>query len=168
MRNRQAATLHFTCGKMAAGKTTLARQLAAELGAILVSWDLWLGRLYPVEIASFDDFLKYSARLRTIIGPHITDLLVRGQDVVLDYPANVPASRAWVRSVFEAASARHVLHLVDTPDAQCLVQLERRNRELPEGSVHMTAEQFAAITALFVPPDPSEGFDIQVHHADGV
>jgi predicted kinase len=150
---------------MAAGKSTLAKRLAVECGAILVSWDIWLGRLYPVEIASFDDFLKYSARLRTIMGPHLADLLARGQDVVLDYPANVPASRAWVRSVFEAAGARHVLHFVDTPDTQCLVQLERRNRELPEGSVHMTAEQFAAITALFVPPDPSEGFDIQVHRS---
>ncbi len=73
---------------------------------------------------------------------------------MLDYPANLPASRAWVRSVFEAAGARHGLHLVDTPDAQRLVQLERRNRQLREGSVLTTAEQFAAITALFVPPDP--------------
>jgi predicted kinase len=159
----RVATLHVTCGKMAAGKTTFSRRLAAELPAVLVSWDLWLQRLYPVEIASFDDFLKYSARLRTIMGPHLTDLLARGQDVVLDFPANTPASRAWVRSVFEAAGARHVLHYLDTPDDRCLEQLARRNREMPEGSVHMSAEQFAAITALFVPPDPAEGFDVHVH-----
>ncbi|MCM5571242.1 ATP-binding protein [Burkholderiaceae bacterium FT117] len=167
MRVSEPATLHFTCGKMAAGKTTLARRLAAELGAVLVSWDIWLQRLYPDEIAGFDDFLKYSARLRAAMGPHISDLLARGQDVVLDYPANVPASRAWVRSVFESAGARHVLHLVDTPDEQCLAQLAQRNRELPEGSVHMSADQFAAITALFVPPDPSEGFTMQVHGVPG-
>ena len=148
---------------MAAGKTTLARALAAESGAVLVSWDLWLQRLFPVEISSFDDFLKYSARLRTIMGPHLTDLLAHSQSVVLDYPANVPASRAWIRSVFEAAEAEHVLHFIDTPDEKCLEQLARRNRELPEGSVHMTEEQFVAITALFVPPSPEEGFNVNVH-----
>ena len=163
----RVATLHVTCGKMAAGKTTFSRRLAAELPAVLVSWDLWLQRLYPVEIASFDDFLKYSARLRTIMGPHLSDLLAQGQDVVLDFPANTPASRAWVRSVFEAAGARHALHFLDTPDDRCLEQLARRNRELPEGSVHMSAGQFAAITALFVPPQPEEGFEVQVHAATG-
>ena len=134
---------------------------------MLVSWDLWLQRLYPVEIATFDDFLKYSARLRTIMGPHLAELLARGQDVVLDFPANTPTSRAWVRSVFETAGARHVLHFVDTPDERCLQQLARRNRELPEGSVPMSAEQFAAITALFVPPQPAEGFAVRVHAGTG-
>lgn len=163
----RVATLHVTCGKMAAGKTTFSRRLAAELPAVLVCWDLWLQRLYPVEIASFDDFLKYSARLRTLMGPHLADLLARGQDVVLDFPANTPASRAWVRSIFEAAGARHLLHFLDTPDERCLQQLARRNRELPEGSMPMSAEQFAAITALFVPPGPAEGFEVRVHPGTG-
>lgn len=163
----RVATLHFTCGKMAAGKTTFSRGLAAELPAVLVSWDLWLQRLYPVEIASFDDFLRYSARLRTIMGPHLADLLARGQDVVLDFPANTPASRAWVRSVFEAAGARHALHFLDTPDRRCLEQLAQRNRELPEGSVHMSTEQYEAITALFVPPQPAEGFEVRIHVGKG-
>lgn len=157
------ATLHFTCGKMAAGKTTLARRLADEHRAVLVSWDLWLQRLYPEEIAVFDDFLKYSGRLRAIMGPHLSALLAAGQSVVLDFPANTPASRQWVRGVFEAAGAGHVLHFVDTPDERCLVQLRRRNAERPEGSKTMTEAEFATITALFVPPDPAEGFTVSVH-----
>jgi len=30
--------------------------------------------------------------------------------VVLDFPANIPASRAWMRSSFEAADCGHKLH----------------------------------------------------------
>lgn len=153
-----AGTLHFTCGKMAAGKTTLARRLAAEQGAVLVGWDLWLSRLYPVEIQGFDDFLKYSARLRVAMAPHLIDLLRAGQDVVLDYPANTPAARVWIRSLFEAASASHCLHFVDTPNERCLAQLAQRNASLPEDSVVMTEQQFQDITALFVPPGDAEGF----------
>lgn len=156
-------TLHFMCGKMAAGKTTLSKRIAAEQRAILVSWDLWLQRLFPTEIAGFDDFLKYSGRLRTVMAPHLADLLRAGQSVVLDFPANTPQSRAWVRGIFEAADADHVLHFVDTDDAVCLLQLEQRNRELPEGSVTMTAEEFDRITALFVAPQPGEGFKVRSH-----
>lgn len=160
------ATLHVTCGKMAAGKTTFARRLASELPAVLVCWDLWLQRLYPVEITAFEEFLTYSARLRTIMGPHLSDVLGRGQDVMLDFPANTPASRAWVRSVSETAGAHLVLHFLDTPDARCLERLAQRNSALPEGSVPMSAEQFAAITALFVPPQSDEGFELRVHPCD--
>lgn len=96
-------TLHVTCGKMAAGKTTCAQGFAREIGAVLVVWDLWLQRLYPTEIAGFDDFLRYSGRLRTTMAPHLAGLLERGLDVVLDFPANTPASRGWVRGIAQAA-----------------------------------------------------------------
>ena len=41
----------------------------------------------------------------------------KGQNVVLDYPANTKTSRAWFRSLFESAGAAHVLHHLTTPDA---------------------------------------------------
>lgn len=157
------ATLHFLCGKMASGKTTLSRRLADEHRAVLIGWDVWLQRLFPVEISSFDDFLEYSGRLKTVVGPHVTDLLSKGLSVVLDFPANVPEARRWIRSIFEAAGADHVLHFVDTPNARCLEQLEERNRAKPEGSVEMTVDQFERITSLFVPPQESEGFTITTY-----
>jgi predicted kinase len=154
-------TLHFLCGKMASGKSTLATRLAAEHGAVLISEDVWLQRLYPVEISGFDDYLKYSARLKTVVAPHVSDLLQRGLNVVLDFPANVPKTRLWIRGLFEAARVPHILHFVDTPDERCLEQLQQRNRDRPEGSMEMTVEQFHAITALFRPPEPSENFEVR-------
>ena len=46
------AKLFFLCGKMAAGKSTLARMLAHREHAMLLVSDEWLGRLYPVEIST--------------------------------------------------------------------------------------------------------------------
>ena len=157
------ATLHFLCGKMAAGKTTLSRKLAAAHRAILVCEDLWLQRLYPVEITDFESYLKYSERLKEVVAPHVQALLAHGLSVVLDYPANVPKARAWVRQIFEAAGANHVLHFVNTPNEVCKAQLAKRNREKPEGSMEMSEEQFDRITSLFRPPEPSENFTIQVY-----
>jgi predicted kinase len=52
------ATLHIMCGKMAAGKSTLARQLAEAHGAILICEDLWLQQLYPTVPPGADEGFK--------------------------------------------------------------------------------------------------------------
>ena len=162
----ESAVLHLTCGKIAAGKTTFARRLAADTGAILIGWDLWLGRLYPVEIQDFDDFLRCSARLRTVVGPHVTALLAAGVPVVLDFPANTPPSRAWARGLADQAGAPHRLHWLDTPEARCLSQLARRNLERPEGSVPLSEAEFHRISAMFVAPGQDEGLTIVRHRPD--
>ena len=48
-------TLHLLCGKIAAGKSTLAKELVAEHAAILLSEDTWLAQLYPGEVLSVAD-----------------------------------------------------------------------------------------------------------------
>jgi hypothetical protein len=72
-------------------------------------------------------------------------------------------ARSWVRSIFEGADADHILRFVDTPNVRCLEQLQKRNRERPEGSAEMSVEQFEYITSLFIPPLPSEGFTIKTY-----
>ena len=158
-------TLHFFCGKMAAGKSTRSAQLATELQAILVCEDLWLSRLYPDEIQTFNDYLKYAARLKEVLAPHLIVLLQQGNSVVLDFPGNVPAQRQWFRTIFEAADADHVLHYVEVSDDVCKTQLKRRNRERPPGSKVMTEYEFDHITSFFVAPGAAEGFNVQWHRS---
>jgi hypothetical protein len=81
----------------------------------------------------------------------------------MDFPANVPAQRAWFRAILDEAGADHVMHFVDTPHARCIEQLRRRNAEQPPGSMPMSVEQFEAISALFVPPTADEGFTINTY-----
>ena len=50
MELRRKATLYFMCGKMAAGKSTLSRELAERVNAVLIVQDDFLERLYPGEI----------------------------------------------------------------------------------------------------------------------
>lgn len=161
--NYSKATLHFMCGKMAAGKTTLSKKIENEYNALLICEDIWLHRLYPTEITNFEDYLKYARRLREIIIPHVKELLLKGISVVLDFPANVPASRNWIKSIYESVNANHILHYLDVSNEKCIEQLKKRNREKPDGSMEMTVEQFMQITALFSAPEVDEGFNILVH-----
>lgn len=148
---------------MASGKTTLSKKIAKEENALLFSEDIWLQRLYPKEIKNFEDYKKYSARLKTILSDHIKEVLQNGNSVVLDFPANIPKTRIWIRGLFESADANHLLHLIELSDEECLQQLHKRNIERPEGSVPMSEEEFHMITSYYTPPTQEEGFQIKVH-----
>src|SRR5205085_2326537 len=104
-----------------------------------------------------------SRRFRSAVGPHVSAVLGRGVSVVLDFAGNVPAERAWARSLCVPAQAAFTLHYIDASDALCKQRLRQRNAELPEGAQVTTDEEFDEITRYFVPPSASEGALIQVH-----
>ncbi|MBC5782332.1 ATP-binding protein [Ramlibacter sp. USB13] len=155
------ACLHLFCGKAGAGKSTLAATVAASAGAVLISEDVWLARLYGDQMHTFEVYRRCSLRLRSVVQPLAVDLLRGGRSVVLDFPANTRASRAWLRAVIDEAGAGHVLHFIDSADAVCLERIEKRNVERPEGSHHLTQEQFAYISSFFEPPGEEEGFEVR-------
>jgi len=116
--DRHGPKLIFLCGKMAAGKSTLARDLAERENAVLVVQDQFLDSLYPGEITDIPEFVKYSSRLKSALEPHVCALLAKGMSVVLDFPANTKIQRAWFRGIFERANVEHEMHFVDA-SASC-------------------------------------------------
>jgi predicted kinase len=160
------AALHFICGKAGAGKTTLARELARTLPAVVICEDEWIDTL-GFEIRSHDDFERAASKWRTLIGPLATELLRLGVSVVFDFSGNTVKGRQWIRAVFEAANADHLLNVIEATDSQCLANIHRRNREKPSGVYwgQVTDETFHRVTAHFAPPQPEEGFRILTHVA---
>lgn len=156
-------TLYFFCGKMAAGKSTLARALVARTGAILLVQDDWLGHLFPGDVVDVPAYRRLSGRLRAALTAHVCDLLSRGLPVVLDFPGNTRQQRGWFRELIERAQAEHELHFVDAPDALCKAQLRERSRDLAGGTAWTTDAEFDTITRYFEPPSADEGFNIVRH-----
>ena len=165
MGTRSNGKLSFMCGKMAAGKSTLSRSLAAREGAVLLVQDELLEILYPGEFVDFDAFLKYSARLRATLAPHVVSLLSLGMTVVLDFPANTRKSRAWFREIYECAEADHELHFIVASDDLCKRQLKQRSLELKlaPGAKWTTEADFDEVTSYFEPPAPNEQFNVVRH-----
>lgn len=151
--------LHMVCGKIAAGKSTLTKHLAAQPKTVLISEDDWLALLYPNEIQALADYVRCAGRLREAMSGHIAALLAAGTSVVLDFPSNTPATRSWARGVFEKAEAAHRLHYLEVPDDVCKARLRARNLS-GEHPFQTTDAQFDQITSHFVPPGAKEGFNI--------
>lgn len=157
------AKLMFMCGKMAAGKSTLARDLAERGNAILLVHDELLERLFPGEITDIPAFIDRSLRLRTALAPHICAMLAKGVSIVLDFPGNTKAQRAWFRDIFERAHVEHELHFVDASDEVCKRQLRDRTKHLAPGTPWTTDAEFDAMTVYFQPPSVDEGYNVVRH-----
>lgn len=160
--SRLPGVLHLMCGKIAAGKSTLAASLAEAPDTILISEDRLLARLYPGEITALTDYARCAGRLREAIAPHIQALLRAGLSVSLDFQMNTLATRAWGRIVFEGAEADHVLHYLRLDNETCKKRLRARNAAGSHDYAASDAE-FDRFTSYFVEPGEAEGFRMLVH-----
>ena len=163
---RNDTMLHMLVGKIGAGKSTLAAQLGRAPKTVVVSEDEWLSILFGEQMHSVADYVRCSARLRTALEPHLIALLTSGLSVVLDFPANTPEIRTWMRKLFEKADCAHRLHYLDLPDDICRVRMHRRYADGGHAFA-VTDEQFDRITSHFVPPSRDEGFQVVVYRDDG-
>lgn len=154
--------LHMLCGKVGAGKSTLAARLARKHDAVLLAEYPWLSTLFGDRMSEIADYVDCSRRLRAAMGPHVVALLQAGVPVVLDFAANTARQRSWMRGIVDAAGASHRLHVLDVPEDICLARLRARNA-IGEHPFAVTDEQFREVNRHFVPPTADEGFDIVVH-----
>lgn len=155
------STLHFVYGRPGAGKTGFGRALAARVGALMLCEDEWLASLGGA-ITTVEAYREASGRVRGLIAPLVTRVLALDVSVVLDFAANTVRDRAWVRALFEAAGADHVLHVLDVPVDECRRRLHQRNADQPPGLYygHVGDDLFDRILPHIVPPTPDEGFHV--------
>ena len=144
-------TLIFFCGKMGAGKSTLAKRLAEEKGAVLISEDDLLSKLYAGKIKSVKDYKLYSDKLKPVVIDTVQQILKRGVNVVLDFPANTERQRLWLRNISDEVHSEHTCYFVDRNDEVCIGQLLKRGNPNTD-----TVEMFRAITKYFTEPSNSE------------
>ena len=157
-----ATTLHLMSGKIASGKSTLAKSLAAEHAAIVLSEDHWLSTLYPDQIKSVSDYVQLARQIQQVVGPLVIDVLSSGISVVMDFPANTLANRQWLRSLAEASGVSHRVHYLEVSDDICRARLRSRNAK-GDHDFAATDAEFDLITRYFQAPSEDEGLEITVH-----
>ncbi|MBA1232650.1 ATP-binding protein [Pseudomonas viridiflava] len=151
--------LHLLCGKIASGKSTLAKTLGSEPKTIVISEDRWLAALYPDDIRCVSDYVRFAGRIRGVLEPLVIGVLSSGVSVVLDFPANTTSDRAWLRGLAERAQVQHRLHFLNVDDQTCRARLHARNAQ-GDHDFAATDQEFDLITGYFKAPEESEGLVI--------
>jgi len=154
--------LIFFCGKMGAGKSTKAKEIAQEQNAVLLSEDEWLSTLYPNEINTFEEYITFSSKIKPLVRALVIDILERGTSVVMDFPANTPRQRRWFRELASEANANHELIYLKVSNKTCLKQIAKRRIEQPQRAAFDTPEVFHAVTQYFEEPTESEALNIHI------
>ena len=145
---------------MGAGKSTKSRQLAIDQKAVLISEDEWLASLYPGQIESFEDYIKFSGRLKPLVKGHVQNILCSGTNVVMDFPANTVSQRKWFKAIVSEIGAPHELIYLNTSEDICLQQIAQRCIEHPERAKFDTEEVFYNVTSFFEEPSAEEGLNM--------
>lgn len=159
----QKGTLTIFCGKMASGKSTLAREIAEKHSLVLISEDALLASLYPGQIVDVNTYAQYSGKVKSAMRTMLVDLLRTGTSIVLDFPANTIDQRKWIKDIVEQAEAHSEFHYLNCSDDLCKAQLKKRAVNEPERHATDTVEMFDVISKYFEPPTADEGFEI-LHH----
>ncbi len=143
------ATAHLIHGFLGAGKTTFARKLEAELGALRFSHDEWMVELFghdpPVE-----RFAVQAQSVRRVMQALWLRSLGLGLDVVLDFGFWPRAERDEVRAQVAAIGANHRLYQLARSEAEAWRRIEARNTDLGD-SLLITRATFETLKARFEP-----------------
>jgi predicted kinase len=143
--------LVLICGLPASGKSTLARQLAPEIGAIRLDKDGWTTQL---GADLWDE--EFRARLEDQLWALSRDLLARGQSVILEWGHWARAERDEKRLGARALGVGVELHYLDVPLEDLIERAQRRNLSGEWTASPMTRAHFEQWATIFQPPGEAE------------
>ena len=145
------ARLILTCGLPGAGKTPLARQLAANRGAVRLTKDEWL---WALGSTPWDD--RTRERVERELWRLAQEILRLGLSVVLDFGLWARIERDEMRTTGRGLGVGVELHFLDVPADELWQRIEARNSEPPWDSYPIRRADFDGWLATFQAPDAAE------------
>jgi predicted kinase len=144
-------TLFLTVGLPGTGKTTAARRLEVEEGALRLTKDEWMKALYgPENPSDASDVIE--GRLIDI-GLRALEL---GVSVVIDFGLWGRDERTALRQAAADAGAAVEMRYFELPEAEQRRRLDRRHAEEPHTTWNMSEEELAEWAAIISVPTAGE------------
>ena len=145
------ARLILICGLPAAGKTTLARQLAADRSALRLTQDEWLTALGS---SPWDEQTR--EKVDHQLWNLAQEVLRLGMSVVLDFGLWARIERDEMRSAARGLGVGVELHYLDVPTDELWRRIQARNSQPPWDSYPIRRADLDGWLLLFQAPDAAE------------
>jgi predicted kinase len=150
-------TVHVICGFIGSGKTTFAKKLEQQTGAVRITKDEWLIRLIGND-PTIDGFAEYDHKICGLSRELAFYLVEKGVDVIIDEGFWARDERAEIRKQIVSLGAEHVLYYLDTPLETIRERVSRRNVSPTEDSFMISRELLDGYLSDWQPPDEDEGY----------
>ena len=146
---------HIIVGFIGSGKTTFARKLAAETGAVRFTKDEWMVRLFGNTPAP-DTFEDYDGRMAALATDIALACLAAGTDVVIDEGFWVQEHRDRIRARVLDVGAIPKMYFLDAPYAVMKERTRVRTAQPPGDSFVIDEVAFDRYWQVFRPPGDDE------------
>ena len=149
------ARVIMTCGKICCGKTTYARKLEEELGAVILSIDEVMLALFPDGAGEMHD--AYALRTEQYLLSLSLKILESGTDVILDWGLWTRAQRDRLREFYRANLFPSEIHYLRIDEAEWQRRIRQRNGDRTGGlSYYVDEGLLDKVESLFEEPAEDE------------
>jgi predicted kinase len=157
MNNKQPIA-YIICGFIGAGKTTFARKLEKETGAIRITKDEWIIKIFGNKITSDKNFEKYDKNITELATDIAFKILKAGKDVIIDDGFWVKSQRDDIKKKISEVGAKPILYYVECPVEKMRERVVTRSKIPPEDSFEISGEMFDSYLKYWQPPEEDEEF----------
>ncbi len=149
------ATVYIICGFIGSGKTTFARKLERETGAIRITKDEWLIALFGHN-PSIPGYEAYDRKICTMTRDMAFRIAEKGTDVILDEGFWSREERDAMRDRALSVGAKPVLYYLDTPVELMRKRVVGRNANPMTDAFNITDRMFDEYLTHWDPPGEDE------------
>jgi len=150
--------VHLLCGLPGSGKTTYARRLERDVGAVLLNHDDWMVALYgtnPPESL----FPEYQSRVTELIWSVAGQFISRGIGVILDHGFWTRAAREDARIRTLRFGAIPKFYLMVCRDAIADARVLSRSASDTVSTLQINASALAVFRSKFEPMERDEEYE---------
>jgi predicted kinase len=150
---------HIIVGFIGAGKTTFARRLEQETGAVRFTKDEWMVRIFG-NTPPKDKFEEYDDRMASLATDMALKCLAAGMNVIIDEGFWTKEHRDEIRGKVNNVGAVPKLYYIEAPFEIMKERTLKRSESPPVDSYVIDEESFRHYWKFFQPPGNEEKFEL--------
>jgi predicted kinase len=152
---------HIVIGFIASGKTTFARKLEQETGAVRFTKDEWMVRLFG-NAPPKDTFRDLDTRMASLATDMALKCLAAGTNVIIDEGFWAKEQREEIREKVKAVGGVPRFYYLEVPFEVMKARTSERSENPPIDSYVIDEVSFDNYWKFFEPPGEDEEFELVV------